>query len=221
MVKINELIYSNRKTIQLQINNRGELVVRAPNKCPIKTIERFISQKEGWIIANQAKIHAREEKNSAIYDNFQIYLLGNIYDIVVCDIKHITFEESICKFPSQFCDKFSHFVMLHYKKLAKQFLPQRVEHFSAIIGQTPSKLRLSNTKGSWGACNGRREVSLNWRLMMVGEELIDYVVVHELSHLLQMNHSSKFWKIVESVLPNYKVARMKLKRNDYLLNLYR
>ncbi len=221
MIKIDKLSYSHRRTIQLQINQAGELVVRAPLRCPMKTIEQFIAQKEDWIVATQAKILIRQEKNTPIYDNFQLLLFGKAYNIVLVDDKKIEFNGDICRFPRTYCNNFNHYVMLHYKKLAKRFMPNRVEFYSNIMGKSPLKLRFSNTKTSWGSCNGRQEVALNWRLMMVDELLIDYVIVHELSHLFQMNHSSKFWSVVESVLPNYKTLRNNLKKNDYLLSLYR
>ena len=221
MIKIDKLTYSKRRTIQLQINQMGELVVHAPLRCPMKTIERFITQKADWIEATQNKIRLRQEQNIPIYDNFQILLFGKPYNLVLVDGKKVEFKGSICCFPRVYCSKFNHYVMLNYKKLAKKYLLEKVEHYSKIMGKEPFKLRLSNTKTSWGSCNGRREVALNWRLMMVDETLIDYVVVHELAHLFQMNHSQMFWQVVESVLPNYKTLRNELKKNDYLLSLYR
>ena len=221
MINIDKLIYSKRHTIQLQITSVGGLVVRAPNRCPMKTIERFIIQKEAGISSAQAKIHARQEQMIPIYDNFQILLQGKTYQIVLCDNKKIEFSNNSCCFPRNYCARFNHYVMLHYKKLAKIYLTSRVEYFASLMQQYPTKLRFSNTKTSWGSCNSKREIALNWRLMMVDPSMSDYVIVHELSHLLQMNHSQKFWQIVQSVIPNYKIVREMLKRNDFLLSLYR
>ena len=97
----------------------------------------------------------------------------------------------------------------------------RVSYFANLMQVEPTKVRLSNARGCWGSCNSLGVISLNWRLIMVPHDLIDYVVVHELAHLLQMNHSSLFWNVVKSVLPDYQNRRKLLKKGDYLLSLYR
>jgi len=73
------------------------------------------------------------------------------------------------------------------------------------------QLRISNARTLWGSCNSRGIIRLNWRLIQKPLDLVDYVVVHELSHLIEMNHSKAFWQTVGSVYPGYAVARKKLR----------
>ncbi len=75
----------------------------------------------------------------------------------------------------------------------------------------PTGLRITSAKTRWGSCSGKNSINFSWRLIMADEKTIDYVIVHELAHIKQHNHSSDFWKIVESTLPNYNQEKEKLK----------
>ena len=136
-------------------------------------------------------------------------------------IQNIVLENDYCIVPEKFRNNISRALSKWYKKVAMPILWGRVEYFSNLMQVEPKNFRLSNAKGCWGSCNSQGLVSLNWRLIMVPHNLIDYVVVHELSHLLQMNHSQLFWKVVSSVLPDFRVRRQNLKKGDYLLSLFR
>ena len=78
------------------------------------------------------------------------------------------------------------------------------------MGVHPRQLKLSNAKKRWGSCSGQRSINLNWRLIMLDKGLIDYVIVHELSHLIELNHSTAFWDVVASVCPEHREFRRRL-----------
>jgi predicted metal-dependent hydrolase len=94
---------------------------------------------------------------------------------------------------------------------ASAYLPRRLQYLADIGGFHFTKIRYSNAKGRWGSCSSQRVISLNVALMNLPKELIDYVLIHELAHTKQMNHSPEFWKIVETYCPEYKLARKELK----------
>ena len=104
---------------------------------------------------------------------------------------------------------------------AKEILKNRVNYFANLMQLLPQSLVLCNSKRIWGSCSKEADIKLNWRLVMLPPDLIDYVVVHELSHIVEFNHSKMFWKMVSSILPNYKERRALLKKGDFLLHLYR
>ena len=93
----------------------------------------------------------------------------------------------------------------------REFLHERMEHFSSLMELSYTKLKFRKMKRQWGNCNSKREITLNSELLKVEKELIDYVVVHELAHLRFMNHSKAFHQLVEEFLPNSKEYRKELK----------
>lgn len=88
-----------------------------------------------------------------------------------------------------------------YRQKGSDFLRERAAEWSSATGLVPSKIRIKETKTRWGSCSPDRVIALNWRLIVYRPDLIDGVIVHELSHLKHMNHSRRFWDLVESILP--------------------
>ena len=100
-----------------------------------------------------------------------------------------------------------------YRQRAKERLRGRAAYFAPIMGVSYGSLRLSSAKTRWGSCSGKGNLNFHWKLILMPPEVLDYVVVHELAHLKEMNHSPRFWAVVEEVLPDYKERRQWLKEN--------
>jgi len=98
-----------------------------------------------------------------------------------------------------------------YRRLAKAHFTERVMIFAAQMGVNPTAVKVNSAKTRWGSCSSRGSINFSWMLIMADDYVIDYVVVHELAHLTQLNHSAKFWSIVRDVLPDYlqRAARLK------------
>jgi len=105
------------------------------------------------------------------------------------------------------------------KKQAKGYLQQKCSHFSEIMGLRPGAVRINSAKTRWGSCNGKGDINFTYRLLFVPEELIDYVVVHELAHLKEMNHSPRFWSVVEQVMPDFRLRRKRLREFERQIEL--
>ena len=100
------------------------------------------------------------------------------------------------------------------QKLAKEaldILPRKVEYYAKIIGVTYGRITIRNQKTRWGSCSAKGNLNLNCLIMLTPEDVQDYVVVHELAHRKEMNHSAKFWKVVEAELPDYMARRENLR----------
>ncbi len=98
------------------------------------------------------------------------------------------------------------------RKKAKMVLPQKVQYYAEIMGLKYGRITITSATTRFGSCTGKGNISFSYRLMLYPEEAIDYVVVHELAHLVEMNHSSRFYKIVEGILPDYKERQRMLKK---------
>lgn len=100
------------------------------------------------------------------------------------------------------------------QKEARAYLPRRLRYLADEYGFAYQRIRFGTQKGRWGSCSSRGTISLNVGLMLLEPELIDYVLIHELCHTKQMNHSTAFWSLVESCLPDYKTRRKRIKTNS-------
>mgnify|MGYP000001488558 CR=1 FL=1 len=103
------------------------------------------------------------------------------------------------------------------KDEAKRVIPDRVKYYAGIMGVTFGKITIKNQKNRWGSCSSKGNLNFNCLLMLTPDKVMDYVVIHELCHLKQMNHSKMFWAEVEKVMPDYKVYRQWLSRNGNML----
>ncbi len=97
------------------------------------------------------------------------------------------------------------------KKAAAMYIPERVAYFAARMGISYGRISIREQKTRWGSCSSAGNLNFNWKLMLVPKEFLDYVIVHELAHRREMNHSPRFWAIVEQELPDYKERRKQLK----------
>lgn len=106
-----------------------------------------------------------------------------------------------------------------YRKAAKRYIYERVEYYIKFTGGSYRTIRIGDQKTRWGSCSSNGTLSFSWRLMLAPPRVLDYVVIHELCHLTHMNHSKEFWKMVESIDPDYKEHRRWLKENGNSLIL--
>lgn len=101
----------------------------------------------------------------------------------------------------------------HYKKLARETIPARVAEFATEYGFIYNSIKITSAMTRWGSCTSKKNLNFTYRLVLAPEFVRDYVIVHELCHLRQMNHSKKFWNEVAGIMPEYKIAEKWLKEN--------
>ena len=128
--------------------------------------------------------------------------------------KHIEkIKETKERFEAEPTEKLTREKVIALAEEALKVIPERVEYFAKVIGVTYGKITVRNQKTRWGSCSSKGNLNFNCLLMLAPPEVLDYVVVHELCHRKQMNHSKAFWSEVEKVFPDYKEARKWLKED--------
>lgn len=214
---------SNRRTLALSILKDGQIVIKAPMKLSNESIQHFVYEKQDWIREKLAIIESNRMKYDDVISYKKILLFGNEYSIKLCNCKKIETSQSDMTLyvpVSIEQDKVIPKIKTWLKKQAKSILEERLEYICSKIKLAPSGVRISDSKGRWGACNSRGVVSFNFRVIMLEPAVIDYVIVHELCHLVEMNHSKRFWNLVTSFLPTASSAKNKIKDFGFLLGLY-
>ena len=106
-----------------------------------------------------------------------------------------------------------------YRSLAEKRLGEKTDRLAGVIGVNPASVTVKNYKSRWGSCSTKGDISYNWRIILAPHSIVDYVVVHELCHILEHNHSNKYWKHVERHVPNWRECREWLKHNELAKDL--
>ena len=204
---------SNRKTIAIHIRD-GLVEVRAPHKASIESIERFIRLKEKWIEQKLVFSVARLEKRERFELRYGDYLLyrGEDYPIRAHDGGSMGFDDDGFYIPPNLSPKqIKDAVVKIYKVLAKRDITGRVYEIGDFVSLKPSAVKINSAKSRWGSCSARGSLNFSWLLIMADDEVIDYIVLHELMHMVEMNHSAHFWTKVKLYMPDYEVRKARLK----------
>jgi predicted metal-dependent hydrolase len=205
-----------RRTVGLKITADG-LVVHAPKRIFAFQLNQILQEKSGWIL-DKLKARAANQVNAIEWvDGEHLLYLGQ--DIQLSIVKNrsnkalfLDANTLIMATPTPDNHALIHRkVVQWYQKQAMADFARRLTILATKLGVPTPPLTLSNAKSRWGSCNSRGEVRLNWRLLQASPSIINYVICHELAHLKQMNHSAKFWAVVESLFSDYKQAENSLK----------
>jgi predicted metal-dependent hydrolase len=210
-----------RKTISLQISDKSELVIAAPHFTPISEIKRFVQEKQNWI--HQAIQKNKEEliKNKAkeYISGERFYYLGESFPLEAFfeqnEREGLVFWDNrfYLNAPDVEAKKRKYFIKW-YKSKAREYFAERVKFYSRELNLRAKSVRVTSAGKCWGSCSGKDNLSFSFRLIMAPPHVIDYVIVHELMHIKEKNHSSRFWHLMESAMPQYKLHRRWFKDNN-------
>ena len=221
-IKIDKIIRSKRRTIALEVTRDASLIVRAPYRTSFDFIEKVVFKKRFWIKEKQEIVRDRCKK--VIPKEFvsgEVFLyLGNMYKLEFIDDMDmpIVFDNNF-KIALKNYDIAKEILIAWYKAQAYQKISERVNWHSSLSGLRYNKIRISDAQKRWGSCSAKGNLNFSWRLIMAPLRVIDYVVVHELAHLEEKNHSKRFWNKIKIMLPDYEQYRDWLKENRYLLDI--
>ena len=210
-----------RETIEVALLSGGKVRVRAPYRMTEAAIRRFLKEKAPWIKEQMEKIEKSRKTwmEKRFQDGSVFYYLGEPLKLSAKKAKGEAVWQSgewlLIDQKSTTPQKRKEQLEKWYRSRAKENIESRVGMFAAQIGETPNKVTIKAQKTRWGSCSSLRNVNFNWKLIMMPQEIIDYVVVHELCHLKEMNHSADFWNRVEEIMPDYRNRRKWLKNNAW------
>ena len=221
-MKIDQIIHSKRRTIALIVDRDGRLIVRAPLRASQKQILLFVEQKRDWIRSKQelaSSMYARFlPKKYANGENF--LFLGKTYRLVIVEK-----SDSPLRLADQFIltraasARGEKVFKGWYAAQARKVIPERVKIYAVTHGFNFLRVNITSAQTRWGSCSPSGSLNFSWRLVMAPMQVIDYVVIHELVHLRQKNHSRHFWDEVKTMMPDYAQQVKWLKTNGHMLRL--
>jgi predicted metal-dependent hydrolase len=213
-----KLVRSKRKTLALIIDSEAQLVVRAPMKLSEDAIEEFIHKKAKWIADKQKQVmdYATKQSSFILEDGENVLYFGKSYAVLRMDTAEIVIEGSFLVVPETMTlDSFAAWM----KEQGNSVVRERVDYYANLMGVKYTSVKMSEAKRRWGSCGAGDTLNFSWRLVMCPQSVIDYVVIHELSHITYKDHSSKFWTRVATVMPSYREAQDWLRLNRKLMEI--
>ena len=210
------------KYLGIRIKPFAGVIVTVPKRVSYWEAKEFAKKNDKWIFKHLSKIEKFESEQPIFDENTTFKTKEHKLIIIKSDIDktriRIANSEIVVNYPStkdvnsnsiQEDIKFA--ITETFRFEAKKYLPQRVNELSNSFGFSYNRLFLKNLKSRWGSCSGRNNINLNIHLMQLPNELIDYVILHELTHTIHKNHSKNFWSALDNVFPESKIADKKLK----------
>ena len=210
-----------RRSIAFSIDGNG-LVVSAPWNASDSRIRKSMADGAAWIIRKLDEWSGYKPREQRWTDGEQLAYLGNSLTLnIVTDpvlIPPVLHDQRCLRVTVANAanePRIHEAVVGWYRRHAARNFTDRIGVFAASMQLPVPKMFLSNARTQWGSCNTRKQVRLNWRLVQAPQEVIDYVVVHELAHLFEMNHSKRFWRIVERHCPEHMEVRKHLNERGH------
>ncbi|MBT6068867.1 M48 family metallopeptidase [Candidatus Peregrinibacteria bacterium] len=226
------------RNLRLRLDQSKRLYISAPRFMSTRRIVEFLEEKQHWLKRNLEKI---EEKNKETAASSKQFRDGEVFNLLG-EKYHLDLRFTQRKYPKAYfeCTEAGNNMLileLHedtafrelaeigretieklYRKYAKEHFTQRLEELNAeYYGFKYGDIRVKNQRTRFGSCSSKRNLNFNWRVIMAPRKIVDYLLIHELCHTKEMNHSKKFWDLVEHACPNYKAHRTWLKKRGHVL----
>jgi predicted metal-dependent hydrolase len=222
MVPYRHQIHPRSRSFKIKIEPNGEVVVVTPPRYSKHLLEEFVSSHQDWILRNRAKMLA---KTAHSVDTNQLSIFGKKYLKKILYTRHQPVGMSIAGqylvynpanpllSPTRLETEFTKNLNTFLKKTAEKYLLPRTRQLAKTMKLSYGAITIREQKTRWGSCSSQGNLNFNWRLVHYEPPIIDYVIIHELAHLVHMNHSAAFWNLVKEYDPEYLKHRGWLKRH--------
>ncbi len=214
---------TRKRTISLYIEREGILKIIAPQDMEKSEIERVIKNKISWIVTNLTQWHELNKtkmKRDIISGEGFLYL-GRSYKLKITEkiIEPIKIYQGKLYLNKNILDKAEDVIQQFYKNKALLKISERVNIYKYSMGLSPKEIKIMNLQNRWASCTDDGKLIFNWKLIMAPLNIVDYIVVHELSHFIYKNHSPEFWKLIDKVMPDFEERKKWLKENGASLDI--
>jgi predicted metal-dependent hydrolase len=208
-----EIKYKNRTSIGMTIDSYGNVEVQAPKGTPDERVLQLVEEK--WELIQQKlkemqdRLQGPQKKDYVQGESF-LYL-GNHYPVQILennqmDQDYVVFEgEKLRIYVKKMEDEsLKQALKRFYYQQCKALVEKSITSYQSYFKTKPRSIRITDSKTTWGTCDSRQQLTFNWRLAMAPREVVDYVVVHEMCHMVHLNHERSFWRLVGKIMPDYK-----------------
>lgn len=217
-----EIKYSKRKTLNITVERDRRIIVRAPENLSLQKIGEIVEAKKQWIKekVNHAQKYPVDYKPKEFISGETLLYLGKNYQLLVVDedIKGIEFDQEFKISKSNQANANTLFKKWYLIQALKKIEPLATK-YAKNLGVKFNEFKTSEMKYRWGSCTPNNNIIFNWRIVKAPMFVLEYLVAHELVHLMEGNHTPRFWNILSIQVPNYLKAKKWLKENGYLLEV--
>ncbi|MHA6533903.1 M48 family metallopeptidase [Paenibacillus sp. BAC0078] len=202
--------YAKRKKISLQIDMLGLITVKAPTGISEELILGAVQRHEEWILESLRKIAAARQVPvpKEYQEEGRFLYLGQEYPL-----------HELIEIGEQDGEKLRLALKKFYFASLKRIIAERITGYQTMLKVKPKSIEIVESHTKWGSCSADKKLTFNYRLAMAPPEVIDYVIIHELCHLLHMNHDRSFWRRLGSIMPDYKEKEAYLARHGQFMTL--
>ena len=229
-----EVVRTDRETMGIKLDEQCNLEVRSPEDIEEQEIREVLKDKSSWILE---KLKEKERikpapKPKEFLSGEKLPYLGRRYRLKVSASEEISkvqvklfqgkfiinYPQSLKSNDSQRREAIRNKLIEWYRAHAKDKIKERVEKYKGRLGVEPNNVVIKKQKKRWGSCSSKNNLNFNWKIIMAPMSIVDYIVVHELTHLKYSNHSKEFWQTIETIIPDYEDRLEWLKINGRQLD---
>jgi len=213
---------AKRKKLTITVERDRRVIVHAPQTTSKEKIQQIIESKRQWLFE---KIHHDQKytepphpPGKELVNGESALYLGRNYRIEITDTPsgEIEFSHQFL-IPPKLANQGGNVLIKWYMERAQQKIPSKVKHHAKQLGVEYRNINITNSQFRWGSCSAQKSLNFNWRLIKAPMSVLDYVVIHELAHLIEANHTERFWNIVRTQHPTTDKAKNWLKEYGELL----
>lgn len=222
-IEIGKIIRSRRRSISAEISHAAELVIRAPKWVSDKFIQDFIRERRSWILKHLEIARAKKAgvPEYEFSEGEEFLYLGNTFPLRIGNYpaRRLDFSDGCFCLSSHFRTQARKEFLIWYRAEAARVIRERADYYAPLCGVRYAGMRINQARRQWGSCTAGNRLSFTWRLIMAPLFVVDAVVVHELVHIREKNHSAEFWKQVKMFYPRYDEASAWLDQHSHRMHL--